>query len=971
LLAYQPTTGQLIEVRENPAGSLERTIVTPHNAGRLGVQEARGLTLDEESESLFLLDGVGPRIVRVQMGPGRDFTGGRISVIDLAASRLVAPRGIAFDPTTGHLHVFDLIDQRLYELTQSGRVITTRNLVPFGLKNPGAMVFAPSGDQTDDPLQMSLYLADSGVISGRGSGSSGPGSPQVQEEAVVSTQSSGQIVELSLVQPAAAAASSYTSVLVNTIDLSAISPPSPDPSGLAYLPAGTRLMVSDGEVEETAYSITHFQGANVWELTLAGSVVRTANISPVEPTVVPMSDEPTGVAWNPNNGHYYFSDDTGSTDVYDLDSGPDGLVGTIDDTWTGFSTSAYGGGDAEGIAYDTWHNSLFVVDGVNAEVYEYTLNGTLLNQFDVLAYGIVDPEAVEFNPDSGTLFVMSSNNTSPVMIETTTTGVLLQTIDISSANARTAAGLAYAPASNGSGEKRFYIVDRGYDNNENGNLIDGKLYEMTTPASGPGPSPTSTRTNTPTTQPPDDSLAVSFALSGTVGGVSFADEDILRFDGQSWSMLFDGSDIGAGSVDLFAFSILDADTFLMVFSNNLTLSGLAVTPQDIVRFDATSFGPTTADAFSMYFNGIDVGLDTSAEKIDALSLLPDGRILISTTGNPSVPGLSSLRDEDILAFTPLTLGDNTSGIWALYFDGSDVGLGESSDEDIDGLEVVGGNVYLSTNGLFSVSGASGAGEDIFICTPTSLGNLTACTYNATLFFDGSAWGLAGNSVDGVHIGSTSTAPPPSASATPTRTLTPTHTPSPTPSRTPTATPTSLSSPTATGTNTPGSSPTSTNTPDSPGSLTLVFIPTDDATILSAYPSRNTGAANSLQVDSSPIKHFLLKFAVSGINGQAVLNAKLRLYNTNTSPIGGEFYRVADNNWNEATVTWSNAPAADAQPISSLGSVSPGIWYEIDLTSLITGDGTYSLMVTSSSSNGADYSSKEGSFAPELVVTLNR
>ena len=116
---------------------------------------------------------------------------------------------------------------------------------------------------------------------------------------------------------------------------------------------------------------------------------------------------------------------------------------------------------------------------------------------------------------------------------------------------------------------------------------------------------------------------------------------------------------------------------------------------------------------------------------------------------------------------------------------------------------------------------------------------------------------------------------------------------------------------------------------------------------------------------------MLKFVVSGVNAQPISNAKLRLYSTDSSPIGGEFYRVSDNNWSETTITWNNAPAPDAQPLATLGSVSSGIWYEIDLTSLITGDGTYTLRVTSSSTNGADYSSKEGGVAPELVITISR
>ena len=42
-----------------------------------------------------------------------------------------------------------------------------------------------------------------------------------------------------------------------------------------------------------------------------------------------------------------------------------------------------------------------------------------------------------------------------------------------------------------------------------------------------------------------------------------------------------------------------------------------------------------------------------------------------------VTGVSG-ADEDLLAFTPRTLGATTSGSFSLYFDGSDVGLSTSA-----------------------------------------------------------------------------------------------------------------------------------------------------------------------------------------------------------------------------------------------------------------------------------------------------
>lgn len=229
------------------------------------------------------------------------------------------------------------------------------------------------------------------------------------------------------------------------------------------------------------------------------------------------------------------------------------------------------------------------------------------------------------------------------------------------------------------------------------------------------------------------------------------DEDIVLLNNGAWSMLFDASDVGV-TRDVDAFAFLDADSILLSFDTDGSIPGVSgtVTETDIVRFDATSLGANTAGAFSLYFDGDDVGLTTSGEDIDALELLSDGRILISTLNAVDVPNLSGEADEDVLAFTPTTLGSSTSGTWAFYFDGSDVSL--TSGEDVDGFAVASnGRLYLSDVGAFAVPGLSGANEDVFTCTPGTLGPTTTCTYQTTLAFDGSAWGLAGDDVDGVDI----------------------------------------------------------------------------------------------------------------------------------------------------------------------------------------------------------------------------
>lgn len=334
-----------------------------------------------------------------------------------------------------------------------------------------------------------------------------------------------------------------------------------------------------------------------------------------------------------------------------------------------------------------------------------------------------------------------------------------------------------------------------------------------TPLPTDTPTPPPTATNTPVSVP---LLYLSFTNSGSfvVGNLAgVADEDIVSFNGSTFTLLFDGSDVGASSLDIDAFAVLDNQTLLLSFNNPIVLGSLNVDDSDVVQFNATALGDTTAGTFSLFFDASLVGLDTDGEDVDAVEQLADGRLLFSTTGSATVPGISStVQDEDVLVFTPTALGANTAGSWALYFDGSDVGLADTSDEDVFALATdTAGKLYLATVGNFAVPGISGANEDIFVCTPSQLGDVTACTYVPTLYFDGSVWGLDSNAIDAIDLtsgGVTATVtPPPTATPTLPPTATPTTPATATPTASPTATATLLL--TATPTTPP---PTATATP---------------------------------------------------------------------------------------------------------------------------------------------------------------
>ncbi len=212
-----------------------------------------------------------------------------------------------------------------------------------------------------------------------------------------------------------------------------------------------------------------------------------------------------------------------------------------------------------------------------------------------------------------------------------------------------------------------------------------------------------------------------------MNGLNVDDEDIVAFDGTDFSLYFDGSDVALSDLTIDAFAIIGDTEILMSFTKAGSVPNISgtVDDSDIVKFTATSLGEITTGSFTLYFDGSDVGLASGGEDVDSLELLPDGTLLLSTTGSFRTNGISG-RDEDILAFTPSSLGYNTLGSWALYFDGSDVALSGNS-EDVDGLAVSGGDIYLSTSGNFSTNDLSGADEDVFVCNTPGTGTNTSCS----------------------------------------------------------------------------------------------------------------------------------------------------------------------------------------------------------------------------------------------------
>jgi FtsP/CotA-like multicopper oxidase with cupredoxin domain len=233
-----------------------------------------------------------------------------------------------------------------------------------------------------------------------------------------------------------------------------------------------------------------------------------------------------------------------------------------------------------------------------------------------------------------------------------------------------------------------------------------------------------------------------------VGGTA-DDADIYSWDGTSFARVFDATAAGlAATANVDGLKVMGSQIYLS-FSNDVgvPVPGVGtVQDEDVVVYD------TSTSTWSLFLDGSDVGLTTGDEDVDAFDVLADGSVLISTFGPVAVPGVAGTwADEDVLRCAG-SFGSTTTCTWSVYFDGSDVGLGDGgNNEDVDDVSMGNGRLYLSTLGPYSVpaltpilsNATANAGGDVFSCDSPVIGALSNCA-GFSLYFRASDHGLSGN-----------------------------------------------------------------------------------------------------------------------------------------------------------------------------------------------------------------------------------
>jgi hypothetical protein len=149
----------------------------------------------------------------------------------------------------------------------------------------------------------------------------------------------------------------------------------------------------------------------------------------------------------------------------------------------------------------------------------------------------------------------------------------------------------------------------------------------------------------------------------------------------------------------------------------------------------------------------------------------------------------------------------------------------------------------------------------------------------------------------------------------------------------------------------------------PATSSTSLAPTDDTFANGKQPN---GALTYLLVDGRPVKRAYLRFTIGGLT-QPVVRATLRLYPT-TQGESVSVRSVTSAGWTESTLTSSNAPAPANAVTATSGAISTGTWVSLDVTPLVTGNGSFGFALTTTG-QAVRFASKEAGAgtSPQLVV----
>jgi hypothetical protein len=143
-----------------------------------------------------------------------------------------------------------------------------------------------------------------------------------------------------------------------------------------------------------------------------------------------------------------------------------------------------------------------------------------------------------------------------------------------------------------------------------------------------------------------DNVLFSLDSTAVLGTIVVRPGDIVGYDGNNYSLRFEAASAGlAAGVNVTSVTMLGAD-LVMSFDTTLVLDNIRFSDEDLARYDGNTFSRLLDGSAA----GIAAGL-----ALDGSEVLSDGRILLSFDSFGRVTGDVLFADEDVLEYSPATL----------------------------------------------------------------------------------------------------------------------------------------------------------------------------------------------------------------------------------------------------------------------------------------------------------------------------
>ncbi len=733
-------------------------VVTQLETSPFGNSDPEGVAYDPVSGDIFVSDGVAKEVYRYNPGPDGLFNGvgdTLVASFDTELAGAIDPEGISYEPFSDTLLVVDHDSDAVYEFTKTGTLIRVIDVSPADAHREAGLVLAPASDGSSG---WNMYIAARGVDNGADPNENdgriyemsldfGPtGSPPVANDDTASTDEDAAV---------------EVDVVANDTDPDG----DLDPSSITVTGAASNGNAVPGP---TAGSVTYtpdpdFNGSDsfIYQVCDLSTSCDTATVTV---TVNPIADAPVA------------NDDTATTDsgvaveidVVANDTDPDGDLDPSSVTVTGAATngSAVPGPTAGSVTY-TPNGGFVGTDTFVYQVCDSTAPTPLCDTATVTvgvtgAPPVANDDTASTDEDAAVEIDVVANDTDPDGdLDPSSVTVTGPASNGSAVPGPTAGSVTYTPDPdfNGSDSFTYQVCDLSTS-------CDTATVTVTVNPIGDAPVANDDSASTSEdTAVEIDVVANDTDTDGdldpssvTVTGAASNGNAVPGPTAGSVTYTPNGGFVGT---DTFVYQVCDStaptplcDTatvtvttgpagpvYYVSSSSSMSLPGIpmSVSDEDIVAYDATT------GSWLMFYEASDVGITTS--DLDAFHVRDNGSVLISYSSNAmTIPGLiggpngETIDDEDIILFTPSSVGEETAGVFTFYFDGSDVDL-TGSGEDIDGLyEFDDGSLAISTAGLIEVGALpQGGDEDIHVFTGT-FGSDTSGTW--THYFDGSDIGLA-------------------------------------------------------------------------------------------------------------------------------------------------------------------------------------------------------------------------------------